>query len=103
MRNICPHQSASFEHGFVRSCVAGEAVRGEDGGAELVLTVDEREPIVQCPWHRWDFRLSDGICASDDRFRARVYVTRVEDGIVFADMGPARRGSPTPAGEEVRT
>lgn len=84
VRNICPHQSATFTSGrarpTVRSCPATE-----QGERAWDLEADPSEPVVRCPWHKWEFRLTDGLCATDSRFRIRAYPTRVEAGGVFVD------------------
>ena len=97
VRNICPHQSASFETGRVHpqlTCTFGEPVEptpGRSGGGTPSMrgawdfSVDDAVPLMQCPWHKWEFRLTDGRCATDQRFRVRAYVTHIEHGRVFVE------------------
>jgi nitrite reductase/ring-hydroxylating ferredoxin subunit len=89
VRNICPHQSQSFECGIVRASV--QAVPGGEDGAPWDLVLDQDTPVVACPWHQWQFRLADGACATDPNFRVRAYATEVaDDGTVFVDTAPRR-------------
>jgi len=78
VRNICPHQAASFAGGFVHSGLTGAA-----GPTAVDFVVDDDEPVLQCPRHHWEFRPRDGSCVADPRFRVRSYETVVEDGRVF--------------------
>lgn len=93
LRNICPHQSASFSAGWARPsvvrCLPAPAVDGEPPSASWAwdLAVDDTQPVVRCPWHKWEFRLTDGACVTDPRFRVRAYETTVADGKVFLDAG----------------
>ncbi len=90
LRNICPHQSASFSAGWARPsivrCLPDAPAETSTSARQWDLDVDENQPVVRCPWHKWEFRLSDGICVTDSRFRVRAYTTTVEDGKVFLDM-----------------
>ncbi|GIK15071.1 MAG: hypothetical protein BroJett003_00350 [Planctomycetota bacterium] len=47
---------------------------------------------VACPWHHWKFDLETGVCTHSALARVPVYATRVEDGVIFADLS-----SPSPA------
>jgi nitrite reductase/ring-hydroxylating ferredoxin subunit len=85
VRNICPHQSASFEKALTRPFVGCRR-----GAASWDFEVDEDTPVVQCPWHKWEFRLTDGYCAADPRFRVRAYETTVEDGAVFVETSKTK-------------
>ena len=93
VRNICPHQSQAFVGGQVRPWIFGaklgppcEARAGNGGPPHWEMSVDEGTPIVQCPWHQWEFRLKDGICTTEPRFRIRSYPVTVDDeGNVYVD------------------
>ncbi len=92
VRNICPHQSQAFVGGQVRPWVFGKvgapcgAVPESERGLEWDMGVDMATPVVQCPWHQWEFRLEDGQCATDPHFRIRAYSVSVdEDGTVYVD------------------
>jgi nitrite reductase/ring-hydroxylating ferredoxin subunit len=92
LRNLCPHQSQSFAGSYVRPWVYGAATQppcsaaGGDAGGQWELHADNDAPVVQCPWHSWEFRLKDGRCASDPQFRVRSYPTEIDpSGTVFID------------------
>jgi 3-phenylpropionate/trans-cinnamate dioxygenase ferredoxin subunit len=97
LRNICPHQSASFAAGYTRDFVGGALIEpcGPAGavGKPWDFVVEEDVPVIQCPWHRWDFRLSDGTCATEPHFRVRSYPTSLEDGQIYVEMGASKTGS----------
>ncbi|MFG0328892.1 MAG: Rieske (2Fe-2S) protein [Phycisphaerales bacterium] len=57
--DTCPHAGASLSGGRVY-----------DG-------------CLVCPWHAWEFRLSDGRCPDNEQITVRRYDSRVrEDGVV---------------------
>jgi nitrite reductase (NADH) small subunit len=94
LRNICPHQSQAFDEGYARAwvygqptaCPAAGAAPGGVGEGSWGFVVDSDVPVIQCPWHRWEFRFEDGRCATDPHFRVRAYRTEVdEDGTVYVD------------------
>ncbi|MBD2844352.1 Rieske (2Fe-2S) protein [Paenibacillus sp. IB182496] len=79
MRNVCPHQGARLSDGELTgttlpSC-AGEYTYGKEGG------------VLRCPWHRWEFDVSNGQSLfPDPRSRVKSYEVTVEDGhIVLHD------------------
>jgi nitrite reductase (NADH) small subunit len=78
IRNSCPHQSQSFENGRVSDVVCG----GNPVGSLQVRD----EPVIACSWHTWAFRLRDGMCVADPRFRVRRYDVVVEDGRILVDV-----------------
>jgi NAD(P)H-dependent nitrite reductase small subunit len=53
--DYCPHMGASLAEGTV-----------EDG-------------VVACPWHGWEFRLSDGTWANSPKLKIGCYEVRVQD------------------------
>jgi NAD(P)H-dependent nitrite reductase small subunit len=60
--NVCPHRGAPLNDGFVH-----------DGA-------------VTCPWHQWDFRLSDGRCVNVPNIRVATYSTEERDGTIWVDL-----------------
>lgn len=78
VRNSCPHQSQSFENGRVSEVVCG--------GDRLGSLQIRDEPVIECSWHVWAFRLRDGGCVADPRFRVKRYDVVVEDGRVLVDV-----------------
>jgi NAD(P)H-dependent nitrite reductase small subunit len=60
--NVCPHRGAPLHDGFVH-----------DGA-------------VTCPWHQWDFRLSDGLCINVPKVQIRTYGVEDRDGTIWVDL-----------------
>jgi nitrite reductase/ring-hydroxylating ferredoxin subunit len=75
-----PHMNQSFVLGQVRGKAAGRP-----GETEFRL----EEPVITCPWHQFEFQLSDGRCVVDAKLRVRTFAVTVEDGKVLVDL--ARR------------
>jgi NAD(P)H-dependent nitrite reductase small subunit len=67
--NVCPHRGAPLHDGFVR-----------DG-------------YVTCPWHQWQFQLSDGICRNIPKARVAHYPVDVRGGVIWVDV-PNPEGTP---------
>lgn len=84
LRDVCPHQSQSFHCGTVDGRLRGTARPGE-------VAVDDRDPVVRCPWHTWEFRLIDGSCTTDPTLRIRTYPVTVSDGRVTVDLDVSGR------------
>ena len=85
LRNVCPHQTQSFVCGNVHARLRGSS---RPGG----MVADDREPVIACPWHTWEFKLTDGRCITDDKLRVKTYPVQVERGRVMVDVAtkPAR-------------
>lgn len=76
-RDACPHEGASLCAGFLQKRLTGAVTE-----MEVTLDTDD-EPVVMCPWHRWEFQLSDGKAAWPG-FRIRTYdVARDGDRVVL--------------------
>ncbi len=87
LRDVCPHRAAPLSGG--RFC--------EIGG----------EAAVECPYHAWAFRVSDGKCASvpaiasDDRrdpsaIGTRCYLLHEANGLVWIYWGEGEAETPPP-------
>jgi nitrite reductase/ring-hydroxylating ferredoxin subunit len=76
LKNICPHQTASFAGGTVGYHLS----EGEHAGD---LLVHRDKPELACPWHGWTFGLRDGRCTVDPRLRVRAYSASISDGRVY--------------------
>ena len=78
-RNHCPHQGGPACEG-VRMPAVRELI-GE-GGVYLGQDFDEGEMHIVCPWHGYEFRITDGVHARDERVKLQKYrVTERDDGI----------------------
>lgn len=79
LRDRCPHQGAALSCGRV---VEQASARLEAGRA--VFT--GQEPVLQCPWHGWAFRLSDGRAPAVPNARVRRYAARIAAGRLLIDL-----------------
>jgi nitrite reductase/ring-hydroxylating ferredoxin subunit len=79
LRNICPHQSVSFEKGITHGLItAGQSV-GQ-------LTMNEEEPVIVCPRHTYEYVLRTGRCVSNPNLRAKSYPVTVTNGHIFVNV-----------------
>lgn len=62
--NYCPHRGAPMHEGFVT-----------DG-------------VVTCPWHQWQFRLTDGVCLNIPKVRTTTYPLEIREGTIWVDLNP---------------
>lgn len=85
-RNACPHEGASLCSGFLQKKLTGAVA-----GRSVELEVDEEEPVVMCPWHRWEFQLTDGKAAWPG-FRIRVYDVERDGERVVLNVGRKDEG-----------
>jgi len=60
--NICPHRGAPLHDGAVA-----------DG-------------IVTCPWHQWQFQLTDGVCQNIPKVRVATYAVEVREGAIWINL-----------------
>ena len=80
-RNRCPHEGAPLCAGFLQQKLDAQMTTT---GASLAT--DEAEPVILCPWHRWEFQLSDGSAAAPG-FRMKTFRVEREGGRVLLRMG----------------
>jgi nitrite reductase (NADH) small subunit len=86
LRDVCPHQISSF---------VGGVVDGFATGTPEQPAFDADEPVIQCPWHRYEFSVKTGRCLTSDKLRVRTYRVTVEEGAVLVELSP--RAEPTVA------
>ncbi|HVW41750.1 MAG TPA: Rieske (2Fe-2S) protein [Amycolatopsis sp.] len=76
LRNSCPHRGAPMcTHAPTGTMLA-------DTPHEYSYGLDDQ--LVRCPWHGYEFRLSDGrsVVSPDVKLRLRVYDIKVEQDTV---------------------
>ncbi|SEH42755.1 Ferredoxin subunit of nitrite reductase or a ring-hydroxylating dioxygenase [Halopenitus malekzadehii] len=78
LSNYCPHQGGPACEGLVSGTLE------VDGDDELVW--DRAGEIVACPWHGWEFDVTDGHHTASDRYRLPVYEAYAEDGDVYIEL-----------------
>lgn len=70
LRNLCPHQSAPLCLGEL----TGLAVSDEPGEIEWTREGE----ILRCPWHGWEFDISNGSTIFQSNARVKTYDVQVE-------------------------
>jgi nitrite reductase (NADH) small subunit len=79
-QNYCPHQGGPACEGVQMPQVVD--VIGE-GGAYLGQTYDENDIHIICPWHSYEFHLSDGTHVCDKKLRLKKYDIVRRNGEVY--------------------
>jgi len=92
IKNVCPHQGAPLCEGQVtgttRTLWTSEGPR---------LEWCREGEIIRCPWHGWEFDLTNGDTVFTSRNRVRAYAVSVESADTVDD--PAERSTPSVAEE----
>jgi nitrite reductase/ring-hydroxylating ferredoxin subunit len=78
LSNYCTHQGGPACEGLL----SGTLEVGEDD--ELVWRREDR--IVACPWHGWEFDVTDGSHTASDDYRLPTYDVHVLDGELYVDL-----------------
>lgn len=79
-QNFCPHQGGPACEGVQMPQVID--VIGPDG-SYLGQRYDENDIHIVCPWHSYEFHLSDGTHVCDKRLRLKKYEIVQRDGAVY--------------------
>jgi nitrite reductase/ring-hydroxylating ferredoxin subunit len=79
VRNVCPDQSGPLCDGDVFDRI--EANINPDH--TIREFIQQKQAVVACPWHGWEYDLATGQCLWNPRYRVRVYPVEVAaDGTV---------------------
>ncbi|MCI5074519.1 Rieske (2Fe-2S) protein [Oricola sp.] len=79
-RNLCPHQGGPACEG-VRMPRVFDNVDAD--GRFIGQEFDEGELHIVCPWHGYEYRLSDGVNVCDAQLKLRKYEVEERDDDVF--------------------
>ncbi|MCC6777287.1 MAG: Rieske 2Fe-2S domain-containing protein [Hyphomicrobiales bacterium] len=79
-RNFCPHQGGPACEG-VRMPQVKELI--DDDGVYKGKTFDHDDPHIVCPWHGYEFHLSDGCHVIDKRIRLQKFEVVERNGEVY--------------------
>ena len=79
-RNYCPHQGGPACEGL-RMPQVKELV--DENGVFHGKTFDESDMHIVCPWHGYEFHLSDGYHVADRRLRLKKYDVIERDGEIY--------------------
>jgi nitrite reductase/ring-hydroxylating ferredoxin subunit len=82
-RNLCPHQGGPACEG-VR--MFGVTEKLGEGGISLGHFYDEDDLHIVCPWHGYEFRLSDGKHCKDSRVRLQKFNVAERDGQIYVTV-----------------
>ncbi|MBF9036103.1 Rieske 2Fe-2S domain-containing protein [Rhodobacterales bacterium HKCCE2091] len=82
-RNLCPHQGGPACEG-VRMASVVDTLDGD--GTYLGQNFDEGEMHIVCPWHGYEYRLSDGVNVCDAKLKLKKYEVAERDGHVWLSI-----------------
>jgi nitrite reductase/ring-hydroxylating ferredoxin subunit len=87
VRNRCPHQGGPLCRGRVFPRIVSDRP-GE-------FSLDDRSPLLVCPWHGWQYDLATGQSYAPGDPHVRSYDVSVESGSTIA-AGLGQKGEPGP-------
>src|SRR5690606_105731 len=79
-RNLCPHQGGPACEGIR---MPGVVDKIDDNGLFLGQTFDEEDVHIVCPWHGYEFHLSDGTNVCDRRLKLEKFDVVQRDGEIY--------------------
>ena len=82
-RNLCPHQGGPACEGLKLPQIVEKI--GEKG-IHLGQDWDESDMHIVCPWHGWEFHLSDGTHVIDKRHRLKKYDVVERGGEIYVTV-----------------
>jgi nitrite reductase (NADH) small subunit len=89
VRNICPHLGAPLCAGSTRAFLTQERAASPD------LTVDLDRPVIECPWHHWEFDVRSGTSIVGNE-KVKTYPVQIDGDRVLVDLLPgATQPAPT--------
>jgi nitrite reductase/ring-hydroxylating ferredoxin subunit len=77
LTNFCRHQGAPLCLGKVQ----GTNVPDPDSPTGMQRALEGQ--VVRCPWHRWEFNITNGKMVADARKGIRAYEVEIRDGEVI--------------------
>jgi nitrite reductase/ring-hydroxylating ferredoxin subunit len=78
MADRCPHLQAPLSAGTVTKTTVSDTPHSISLGYE--------NGVVTCPWHHWEFDLTDGRCLTDKRLKATFYQVVIRDDWVCVQL-----------------
>ncbi|PXY23849.1 hypothetical protein BAY59_27455 [Prauserella coralliicola] len=75
LRNSCAHMGAALSEGRFQTKM------DSDGNGSY--QVSDRDEVIRCPWHGYEFDIDSGQCAGDGRVRVKAYQVTTEGGRVL--------------------
>lgn len=81
--NWCLHQSGPICEGRITGTIEADY----DGNSQNPnLNYCREDEILNCPWHGWEYDVTDGDCLSRDGHRLPSYDVTVKDGNIILDV-----------------
>ncbi|MDX6724352.1 MAG: hypothetical protein QOD44_3793 [Solirubrobacteraceae bacterium] len=68
---LCPHRGGPL--------AAGKLTRHVEADCPGEIRVDHDRPTIACPWHGWEFGLTDGRAVADPKYGVRMYDVEVRE------------------------
>lgn len=81
--NWCPHQNGPVCEGMLGGTIDAEFDRDS---LKVSLTSSREGEVLACPWHGWEFDVTDGRCLSRAGVKLPSYPVRVEDSEIIVDI-----------------
>ncbi|PHQ37521.1 (2Fe-2S)-binding protein [Halorubrum persicum] len=78
LSNYCTHQGGPACEGLLSGTL------DVDGDDELAWACDDE--IVACPWHGWEFDITDGTHTASDDYRLPTYDVHILDGELYVEL-----------------
>ena len=78
LSNYCTHQGGPACEGLLSGTL------DVDESDELVWACDDE--IVACPWHGWEFDITDGTHTASDDYRLPTYDVHILDGELYVEL-----------------
>jgi 3-phenylpropionate/trans-cinnamate dioxygenase ferredoxin subunit len=78
MADRCPHLDAPLSAGTITPTTVSDTPHTIGLGYE--------NGVVTCPWHHWEFDLTEGRCLTDKRLKARIYQVVVQADWVYVQL-----------------
>jgi nitrite reductase/ring-hydroxylating ferredoxin subunit len=94
LTNYCPHRGAPLCKGWLTGTT-------EPGTEPYQVEFSRDGEILRCPWHGWEFDITDGATLVEPRKRVRSYPVLVEGGAIYLEV-PDSQVKP-PLAEEARS
>ena len=82
-RNYCPHQGGPACEGVKMPQVVDEI---GPNGIYLGQSYDESDMHIVCPWHGYEFHISDGTHVCDKRLRLQKFQVLEKNGEVYVQV-----------------
>jgi nitrite reductase (NADH) small subunit len=81
--NYCPHQGGPVCEGLRMPRIVEHVT---DQGIYLGQTFDESEMHIVCPWHGYEFRMSDGVHVRDDKVRIKKFPVVTKESDIYVTI-----------------